>query len=356
VRETTRPAPELVLHKGVVRQGRIREGERLQASVHSAGRQDAARNHTATHLVHAALRDILGPHVKQYGSLVAPNRLRFDFAHFKPLSSRDVDDAESLVNEHVRRNEAVKTQVMGVQEAVNAGALAFFGDKYGEQVRVVTVESFSKELCGGTHCRQTGEIGTFRILSETGIAAGVRRLEALTGSGALAYVKRLEADIRELAELLKVAPADLVAKTKKLMGQLKDKERELEQVKLRLASGESGQAHAREVRGVKVHVQRADGMDGTELRTLADSIRDKLRSGVIALGSEKDGKVSLLVVVTKDLTEKLRAGDFIKEMAAEVGGTGGGRPEMAQAGGKNPEGLGAALEKVYGLVERALGG
>ena len=355
VRETTRPAPELVLHKGVVRQGRIREGERLQASVHSASRLDAARNHTATHLVHAALRDILGPHVKQYGSLVAPNRLRFDFAHFRPLSSRDVDDAESLVNEHVRRNESVKTQVMGVQEAVNAGALAFFGDKYGEQVRVVTVESFSKELCGGTHCRQTGEIGTFRILSETGIAAGVRRIEALTGSGALSYVKRLEADIRELAELLKVAPADLVAKTKKLMAQLKDKERELEQVKLRLASGESGQAQAREVHGVKVHVQRADGMDGTELRTLADSIRDKLRSGVIALGSAKDGKVSLLVVVTKDLTEKVRAGDIIKEMAAEVGGTGGGRPEMAQAGGKNPEGLGAALEKVYGLVERALG-
>ncbi|HZS12285.1 MAG TPA: DHHA1 domain-containing protein, partial [Nitrospirales bacterium] len=314
---------------------------------------DAARNHTATHLVHAALRDILGPHVKQYGSLVAPTRLRFDFAHFKPLSSRDIDDAEALVNEHVRRDEAVRTQVMGVQEAVAAGALAFFGDKYGERVRVVTVETFSKELCGGTHCRQTGEIGTFRIVSETGVAAGVRRLEALTGSGAYAHTKRLEADVRELSELLKVAPSDLVAKTKKLMAQLKEKERELEQVKLRFASGGGSGADVRDVAGIKVHVQRADGMETGELRTLADQIRDKLRSGVIALGGAKDGKVSLLVVVTKDLTASVRAGDVIKEMATLVGGTGGGRPEMAQAGGKNPDGLDAALAKVFELVERA---
>ncbi len=355
IQETTRPAPTVILHKGKVSAGRIQEGERVEASVNLVTRQDAARNHTATHLVHAALRELLGPHVRQYGSLVAPNRLRFDFAHFKPLSSRDIDDIEALVNDHIRRNEPVRTQVMGVQEAVSSGAMAFFGDKYGEQVRVVSVDTFSKELCGGTHCRQTGEIGLFRIVAETGVSAGVRRIEALTGTGAMAQLKRLEAEVRELSELLKVGPSELAAKTKKLMAQLKDKERELEQVKLKLASGSGSEAQVRTIQGVTVHAQRADGMEGGELRTLADRLRDKLGSGVIALGSAKDGKAALLVVVTKDLTARLRAGDLIREMAAAIGGTGGGRPEMAQAGGKNPEGLNTALEKVFGLVEQAVG-
>ncbi|HTL63002.1 MAG TPA: alanine--tRNA ligase, partial [Nitrospira sp.] len=186
IKETTRPVPTMIVHKGRVIQGRIREGEQLHLSVNPATRQDAARNHTATHLVHAALREMLGPHVKQFGSLVAPNRLRFDFAHFRPLSSRDVDDIETVVNGEIRRNERVQSEVMSIQDAVAKGALAFFGDKYGEQVRVVTVESFSKELCGGTHCRHTGEIGLFRIVSETGVAAGVRRIEAQTGHGAMA--------------------------------------------------------------------------------------------------------------------------------------------------------------------------
>ncbi|MDE3036717.1 MAG: alanine--tRNA ligase, partial [Nitrospirota bacterium] len=281
--------------------------------------------------------------------------LRFDFAHFKPLSSRDIDDIETLVNDHIRRNEPVQTNVMGVQEAVASGAMAFFGDKYGEQVRVVSVDTFSKELCGGTHCRQTGDIGLFRIVTETGVAAGVRRIEAVTGAGAMAQLKRLEAEVRELTELLKVGPSELAAKTRKLMAQLKDKERELEQVKLKLASGSGSEARVRTVHGVVVHAQRADGMEGGELRTLADRLRDKLGSGVIALGSAKEGKASLLVVVTKDLTARLRAGDLIREMAAAIGGTGGGRPEMAQAGGKNPEGLDTALEKVFGLVEQAVG-
>nr|MBI3614578.1 alanine--tRNA ligase [Nitrospirota bacterium] len=353
--ETTRPVPTVILHKGKVSAGRIQEGERVEASVNPVTRQDAARNHTATHLVHAALRELLGPHVRQYGSLVAPNRLRFDFAHFKPLSARDIDDIEALVNDHIRRNEPVWTQVMGVQEAVASGAMAFFGDKYGEHVRVVSVDTFSKELCGGTHCRQTGEIGLFRIVAETGVSAGVRRIEALTGTGAMAQLKRLEAEVRELSELLKVGPSELVAKTKKLMAQLKDKERELEQVKLKLASGSGSEAQVRTIQGVTVHAQRADGMEGGELRTLADRLRDKLGSGVIALGSAKEGKASLLVVVTKDLTGRVRAGDLIREMAAAIGGTGGGRPEMAQAGGKNPEGLNTALEKVFGLVEQTVG-
>ena len=348
IRETTRPVPTLIVHKGVVTSGSIREGERLQLSVNRRTRHDAARNHTATHLVHAALRDLLGPHVKQYGSLVAPNRLRFDFAHFRPLASRDIDEIESIVNEQVRQDQPVQTDVMGVQEAVAGGALAFFGDKYGDQVRVVHIDTFSKELCGGTHCRRTGEIGLFRIVSESGVAAGVRRIECLTGSGALDSLKRLEADVRELSDLLKVAPGEVVARTRKLNEQLKEKERELAEVKLKMASTSSGDAQAREIKGVQVHAQRTDGLDVNGMRALADQLRDKLRSGVVALGAANDGKVSLLVVVTKDLVGRLKAGELIKEMATEVGGTGGGRPEMAQAGGKNPEGLGTALEKVFG--------
>jgi len=355
IRDTTRPLPGLILHKGRVRTGHVREGDTLRVTVNGSLRRDAARNHTATHLVHAALRDLLGPHVKQYGSLVGPNRLRFDFAHFRALSLRDIDDIESMVNEEVRKNEAVHTEVMSIQDAVAKGALAFFGDKYGEQVRVVTVESFSKELCGGTHCRHTGEIGLFRILSETGVAAGVRRIEAQTGSGAVAHVKKLEGEIRGLSELLKVGPLELVAKTRKVMGQLKDRERELEEIKLKLASGSTTTATVKTIGGIAVHAQRTDGLDPNGMRALADQLRDKLNSGIIALGAATDeGKVSLLVIVTKDLTGRIKAGDLIKAMATEVGGTGGGRPEMAQAGGKDPSGLDAALKKVFGLVETTL--
>jgi len=354
IKETTRPVPTLILHKGTVTKGRIREGEALHLTVNATTRQDAQRNHTATHLVHAALRDMLGPHVKQYGSLVAPNRLRFDFAHFRPLSSRDIDDIETVVNDEVRKNERVATEVMSIQDAVAKGALAFFGDKYGEQVRVVTVESFSKELCGGTHCQRTGDIGLFRIVSETGVAAGVRRLEAQTGSGALVHMKKLETDIRELSDLLKVGQSELVAKTRKVMTQLKDKERELEDLKLKMASGSAVESTAKTIAGIQVHVQRTDGLDVNGMRALADQLRDKLKSGVVALGAANDGKVSLLVVVTKDLIARLKAGDIIKDMASEVGGTGGGRPEMAQAGGKDPAKLDAALQKVFGLVERML--
>ena len=354
ITETMRPAPTVILHKGTVTKGRIREGEQLHMTVNATTRHDAQRNHTATHLLHAALRDMLGPHVKQYGSLVGPNRLRFDFAHFRPLTSRDVDEIEMVVNNEVRKNERVATEVMSIQDAVAKGALAFFGDKYGEQVRVVTVESFSKELCGGTHCRQTGDIGLFRIVSETGVAAGVRRIEAQTGSGALVHMKKLETDIRELSDLLKVGQSELAAKTRKILTQLKDKERELEELKLKMASGSAVDATVKMVAGIPVHVQRTDGLDVNGMRALADQLRDKLKSGVVALGAANDGKVSLLVIVTKDLTDRLKAGDLIKEMAAEVGGTGGGRPEMAQAGGKDPARLDVALEKVFGLVERLL--
>lgn len=354
IKETTRPVPTLILHKGTVTKGRIREGEALRMTVDTTTRQDAQRNHTATHLLHAALRDLLGPHVKQYGSLVGPNRLRFDFAHFRPLSSRDIDEIETVVNNEIRKNERVATEVMSIQDAMAKGALAFFGDKYGEQVRVVTVESFSKELCGGTHCRQTGDIGLFRIVSEAGVAAGVRRIEAQTGSGAFALMKKLEGDIRELSELLKVGQSEVVVKARKVIEQLKDKERALEGLQLKMAAGTATSSQAKTIAGVQVHVQRADGLDVNGMRALADQLRDKLKSGVVALGAVNDDKVSLLVVVTKDLTARLKAVDLIKPMATEVGGTGGGRPEMAQAGGKDPAGLDVALEKVFGLVERML--
>jgi alanyl-tRNA synthetase len=351
VQETTKPAPELYLHKGVVRAGRIKEGERLEAVVNRGTRQDAARNHTATHLVHAALRDILGPHVKQYGSLVAPNRLRFDFAHFKPLSSRDIDDLEALVNEHVRRNEAVQTEVMDVNQAVSTGALAFFGDKYGDRVRVVSINTFSRELCGGTHCRHTGEIGLFKIVSETGVAAGVRRIEAQSGSGAFDRLKQQETELGELAEVLKTNRTDVLPKAKKLVGLLKEREQELEKLKARLASGQTsanvGQHET--LAGVRVYSQRLDGMEIKDLRTLADSLRAKNEFDVIVLGSVKDDKASVLIAST---TPAVPANELIKPLAAEIGGSGGGRPEMAQAGGKSPERLTEALKRTFEWVKQ----
>lgn len=353
IQETTRVRGKLVLHKGRVIAGRVRTGQSLVATVNTVTRHGAARNHTATHLLHAALREVLGPHVKQYGSLVAPNRLRFDFSHFKPMDSRDLEDVESLVNVHVLENRQVQTSDMGIQEATQAGALAFFGDKYGERVRVVGIGEFSKELCGGTHCRQTGEIGSFRIVSESGVAAGVRRVEALTGTGALEYGRQVETRVREVAALLKSGPSDVVPKTRKLVAALRDREREIERLKLAMMDrdGGGGDARVQTIHGIQVHVQRVQGLSMPELRRLSDKVRSRVPRGVIALGSAVDGKVSLLVIVSKDLAGQLPAGELIKEMAREVDGSGGGRPDMAQAGGGNPEKLGQALDKVFELVE-----
>ncbi len=340
------------LHKGRVIEGRVRVGDSMTARVRVTSRQDAARNHTATHLMHAALRELLGPHVKQYGSLVAPNRLRFDFAHFKSLSSRDIDDIESLVNEQIRANTPVHTNVMSIQDAIDEGALAFFGDKYGTEVRVVGVGSFSKELCGGTHCAQTGEIGIFRIVSEGGISAGVRRIEALTGAGALAYTKQIDGQIRELAELMKASPNDLIAKTHKTLITLKETERELEQLKMKLVAQEldAASVESQSIHDIQVQIQQVDGLTMAELRTLSDKIRHTVPSGVLVLGSAKDEKVSLLVIVTKDLVKRIKAGDIAKSIASHVDGSGGGRPDMAQAGGSFPAGLPVALSQVFEFV------
>jgi alanyl-tRNA synthetase len=357
VKQTTKPVPDLFLHQGIVIRGRIREGERLRAHVDPRLRVGSARNHTATHLLHAVLREVLGPHVKQLGSLVAPNRLRFDFAHFTPVRPGQLEEVEALVNERIRANAPVGTTVMGIAEAVKAGALAFFGDKYGEQVRVVEINTFSKELCGGTHCRQTGEIGVFTLVSETGVAAGVRRIEAQTGEGAYTLLKQREGEVRELADILKTSAADVVTKARKVMATLKEKDQELDKLKSRLASGggEGGAVQLRTVAGVVVHVQRVDGVETNDLRTIADAVRDKLKSGIVALGSVKDGKAALLLAVTKDLSARFPAGEIIKPLAAEIGGTGGGRPEMAQAGGKGADRLDAALAMVFAEVERKAG-
>src|SRR5213594_1834225 len=306
------------------------------------------------HLLHAVLRDVLGPHVKQYGSLVAPNRLRFDFAHFAPVRPGQLEEVEAIVNERVRTDAPVQTKIMGISEAMQEGALAFFGDKYGEEVRVVEINAFSKELCGGTHCRHTGEIGLFKLVSEGGVAAGVRRIEAQTGEGAYELLKQRETELRALADILKTNTADVVTKAKKLVTTLKEKEEELEKLKARLASGETGGGggEARMVAGVPVYIQRVDGLEMNDLRALADTVREKLKSGIVALGSVKDDKASLLVAVTKDLAARFPAGELIKPLAAEIGGTGGGRPEMAQAGGKQIDRLDAALAQAVTVVER----
>jgi len=353
IQATSKTDMGFFLHQGQIVEGSLHVGDPVSAKVNVATRKDAARNHTATHLLHAALRELLGPHVKQYGSLVAPNRLRFDFAHFKPLSDRDVDDIESMVNEQIRSNTIVQTHVMSIQDAINEGALAFFGDKYGTEVRVVGVGSFSKELCGGTHCSQTGDIGLFRIVSEGGISAGVRRIEALTGAGALQYTKHIDGQIRELASVMKASPNDLLAKTQKTIATLKETERELEQLKMKFVAQELDDVsiESRVIHNIQVQTQQVDGLTMPELRALSDRIRHAVPSGLLVLGSAKDEKASLLVIVTKDLTKRINAGDVAKSISVHVEGSGGGRPDMAQAGGSKPEGIGQALSKVFEFVE-----
>jgi alanyl-tRNA synthetase len=354
ITQTLKPMPDFYVHQGKVIHGRLRQGDLVHASLNVSLRLGAQRNHTGTHLLHAALREVLGPHVKQYGSLVAPSRLRFDFAHFSPVRDTQLEQVEAMVNERIRANDQVGTKVMDITQAVQEGALAFFGDKYGERVRVVEIAGFSKELCGGTHCVHTGEIGLFKLISETGVAAGVRRVEAQTGEGAYDVLKQRETELRALAELFKTNPPDVLNKARKLVAALKEKEQELYKLKTRLASGsgKEGEGEKRSVEGVTVYVQRVDGLEMNDLRALADTVRDRLKSGIIGLGSVRDGKASLLVAVTQDLSGRFSAGELIKPLAAMIGGTGGGRPEMAQAGGKLLDRIDAALAQTFSEVER----
>ncbi|HEY8518685.1 MAG TPA: alanine--tRNA ligase [Gammaproteobacteria bacterium] len=343
-------------HLGRVEAGVVRVGDRLTASVDAARRRATVLNHSATHLLHAALRRVLGTHVQQKGSLVAPDRLRFDFTHFEPVTPAELERIEDLVNEQIRANHEADIRVLPYQEAIAAGALAFFGDKYGERVRVMKLGDFSTELCGGTHVRRAGDIGLFKIVSESGIAAGVRRIEAVTGAGALEWVKQNDARLRDAAGLLKGSREEVPAKVAALLERVRALEREVQTLRGRLATGGSRDLlqEARDVRGVKVLAARLDGVDAKALREAADQLKARLGSGVVVLGAVENDKVRLVAAVTDDLTGSLKAGRLIQPVAERVGGRGGGRADFAQAGGTVPDKLDEALGLVAGEVEAAL--
>jgi alanyl-tRNA synthetase len=354
VDDARRPVPGLITHAGEILEGELAVGDAVELAVDEQRRDLIRANHSATHLLHFALRERLGDHVKQAGSVVAPDHLRFDFSHFQPLTADDVKALERRVNELVRENVETDTAVLELEKARQAGAMMIFGEKYGDVVRVVRIGP-SKELCGGTHVRRTGDISFFKIDSEESIAAGVRRIVAFTGPGAVEAVQREGDELRQAAALLKAGALEVAGKIEQTQRRLKDLERALEEARSKVASAQSGDlaAQAKDVNGAKVLAVKVQG-DGKTLRDLADKLRDKLGRGVVALGAEQDGKAILLVAVTKDLTGKVRAGDLVKEAAKLVGGSGGGKPELAQAGGSDPAGLDQALAKVSELASAAL--
>ncbi|HWN98535.1 MAG TPA: DHHA1 domain-containing protein [Blastocatellia bacterium] len=336
--------------------GAVRIGDVVTARVDAERRRKIRANHTGTHLLHAALREVLGPHVKQAGSLVAPDRLRFDFTHYAPLTDDETADIERLVNNEVLHNRAVETEVQPLEEALKSGAMALFGEKYASDVRMVSVPGFSTELCGGTHVRATGDIGPFKIISDQSIAAGVRRLEALTADGAVARLQTDEHIIKQLSERFRTKTEEIPAQVDKLMDQVRRYEREIEQLKLKIAQGEASSASetAREIAGVRVLARRVVDLDANGMRQLADSLSQKLKSGVVVLGQATDGKASLVARVTDDLTKRLNAGNIVREVSQIVGGKGGGRADMATGGGSDPEKLSLALEASYSVIERML--
>ncbi len=344
----TRKQGKVFVHLGRMLRGTLAPGDRVETEVDAGRRAAIACNHSATHLLHAALREVLGEHVTQKGSQVAADRLRFDFSHFEPLSPEQLEQIESLVNEHIRRNHEVVTRIMDQEAAKASGAMALFGEKYEDRVRVLSMGDFSVELCGGTHVARTGDIGLFRILSETGVAAGVRRIEAVSGAAALAQVRAQARQLAELAGLLKTTPEALTDKLRQLLEKNRAREKELEQLKGRLASstGNDLAAQAREIQGVRVLAAKLEGADPKSLRETVDQLKQKLGSAAIVLATARDGKVSLIAGVSKDCTDRIKAGDLVNLVAQQVGGRGGGRPDMAQAGGNQPENLDAALAQV----------
>ena len=355
IEDTYYRGSQLIVHRVAVTQGHLREGEEVAVSVESRRRQGLRQHHTGTHLLHAALRKVLGTHVAQAGSLVAPDHLRFDFSHGASVKDREVEDVEGLVNEQVQANIVVSPDEMDLQEALKSGAMALFGEKYGDRVRVIRIGDFSTELCGGTHLDATGQIGLFKVTNEGAVASGVRRIEAVTGAPALAHVGREEAALRESASLLKIPPLELPRRLAALLEDQKRLEKQLAQLESKLARGQAQDlvTSARQVAGVPVLAARLDGLDPDGLRSVMDTLRDRLPSGVIVLGSAVDGKVSLVAAVSKDLMKRFPAGRLVQEVAKVVGGGGGGRPDLAQAGGKDPSKLDDALATVAGWVERA---
>ncbi len=343
-------------HIGRLESGVLRVGARVSCEVDRARRQATALNHSATHLLHAALRTVLGPHVAQKGSLVDPERLRFDFSHHEPLTRAQIEEIESLVNGEIRANDAVETRVMPIALAMESGAVALFGEKYGDEVRVVGMGGFSTELCGGTHVRRTGDIGLFKIVAEVGVAAGVRRIEAVTGQMALDYIRDTEQRLARVADLVRGSREDVDRKVEQLNSRLRQTEKELDAYRGRLAAshGDSLAESMREVKGVKVIATRMDGADVKALREAVDRLKDKLGSAAIVLASVQDGKVTLISGVTKDLAGQVHAGELVNEVASHVGGKGGGRPDMAQAGGNDPSALDSALDQVHDWIARKI--
>ena len=355
VEDTQKIQPVVFGHKGTVKTGRLRVGDKAMAGVDAARRARTVRNHSATHLMHKALREVLGAHVQQRGSLVDAERTRFDFSHNEPLTVEQIRQVEAKVNAEILVNAATTARIMKHDEAIKAGAMAFFGDKYGDEVRVLDIGS-SRELCGGTHVKRTGDIGFFKVLSQGGVAAGVRRVEATTGEGALAYVQEMEEE-KHFIEGFYQASGD--ALKEKLKAEREDRralEKELARLKSRLASSQGDELAdgAVDVKGTKVLAETLDGADAKALRETLDKLKDKLKSAAIVLAAVEGGKVTLIAGVTADLTSKLKAGELVNFVAQQVGGKGGGRPDMAQAGGTLPEKLPAALASVRGWVEQKL--
>lgn len=345
-------------HMGKVSQGKIRIGDSLQGRVDADRRQATALNHTATHLLHAALRKVLGPHVQQKGSLVAPDRLRFDFSHLQPVSADELREIERLVNREIRRNTAAHIEQMDYDSAVAAGAMALFGEKYEKNVRVLKIGDFSMELCGGTHVQRAGDIGFFKITSEGGVASGVRRIEAVTGDAALDYVDRSDELLRDVSHLVRGSRDEVKEKVREALERIRHMEKEIRALKDKLASGQGVDlaGGAVDVEGVKVVSTRIDGADAGALRTAVDQLKGKLKSAVIVLASvENPDKVVLVAGVTPDVTSRVKAGELVGTIAAQVGGRGGGRPDFAQAGGSNAAALDGALAAVPGLVRARLG-
>ncbi|MBV8707821.1 MAG: alanine--tRNA ligase, partial [Acidobacteriaceae bacterium] len=345
--------PSVTVHKIQVLRP-IRKGDALTAVVDLPSRSATARNHTATHLLHAALRQVLGPHVKQAGSVVEPGRLRFDFSHYSALTDDEAREVERLVNQQILANTPVATDIMDLDQALSTGAMALFGEKYGESVRVVSVPGFSRELCGGTHVNRTGDIGLFKIVYEGSISQGVRRIEAVTGEGALDRFQEATDQLTQASEILHTSPAGMLDQLEKTLEQKGMLQREHDELKDKLAHQQINNITGRVINGATVIAERIEGLDPKQLRTIADSLRNKYRSAVIVIASVKDSKVSVISAVSKDLTGKVQAGKLVGEVAQAIGGKGGGRPDMAEGAGKDIPQLPSALEKVYQKMEALL--
>jgi alanyl-tRNA synthetase len=342
----------LFIHLITVTKGQLSRGDEVELRVNRGRRSAITSNHTATHLLQAALRKTLGTHVKQAGSLVAPERIRFDFTHFGSLTSKVLEKIELLVNNAIRENLPVESKQMPLVEAIKSGAIAIFEEKYSDIVRVIFIPKWSKELCGGTHVRRTGDIGYFKIISESSIAAGVRRIEAVTAEAAITYIQKKEHLLEELSHILKVKPIDILAKVKRILKELREREKEISTLKTALAIKQTQQLlrTIRYINGIAVIASEISSVDAKTLREMGDRLRGKLKSGVVVLGSCSNGKVILVAMVSKDLTSHIRAKDIIKKVAPLIGGEGGGRPDMAQAGGRYPQNLAQALEAVYKTI------